>query len=125
MNKESIKELVTKEIDLFLDEYEMPLQEETVGVPWGIEKIAKELQEMRKLLVEPYASEYLCDDNLINNNDRLSKGTRSGYIVAIDDIYALLYDTSANDFVLITKIKNGGWGSWGIRGDACSTFMAR
>ncbi|MFP3756237.1 hypothetical protein SB751_20285 [Cupriavidus sp. SIMBA_020] len=109
----------------YMADFRTPPKGTTVGEPWGIEKISQELDKMRNLLVEPYETRYDCDDALIPAQDRLPKGKRKAYVVAEDICHRLLFDEDAGDFVLVQQSADGTWCSWGIRGDASSSFLAR
>ena len=113
------------EMQDFLDRYTPPSKGETLGTPWDKEKVRQEIREMESLIVEPFECEYFCDDSMIPEEERLTAGERMGFVVAIDGSYALIYDPLAEDYALIYEGSSGRWSSWGIRGDACSTFFAR
>lgn len=113
------------EMQKYLDQYVAPRQGETLGIPWSKERVKQEIEEMAHFMVEPYECEYLCDDSMVTDGQRLPIGMRNGCVVAADGKYALLYDFLAKDYVLVHKGDSGQWFSWGIRGDACSTFLAR
>jgi hypothetical protein len=104
--------------------YEPPERGETLGVPWGKEKVSAAVEDMATLLVDPYSVEYDSGDDLQLPEDRLI-GVRSAFVVAQDDGYYLLYDHEAENFVLAFKHDDGWLKAWGIRGDATSTFFAR
>lgn len=97
---------------------------ETVGVPWGKEKVDAEVEKMASLIVEPYLVKYYSGDDLLLPAQRLI-GERSAFVVAENKRYLLLYDFDAEDFVLATRHNDGRLTSWGVRGDATSTFLAR
>ena len=120
-----LRHAVLDDMARHLAEYEISSERSTVGVPWSEERVRAELDRMRAMLVEPYASEYECDDSLVAEPDRLPRGRRAGYVVAEDGVYRLLFDTAAEDYVLVEHSSDGEWHSWGIRGDASSTFLAR
>lgn len=121
----SLKARVLGDLAKYLAEYRIPPKGSTVGEPWSPNKVEQELDKMRELLVEPYATEYDCNDTHIPSDQRLPKSRRNAYVVAEDESYRLAFDAEAGDFVLIAQASDGTWFSWGIRGDACSTFLAR
>jgi hypothetical protein len=122
---DSLVAALKQEMQQYLDKYIAPREAEILGTPWNKERVKREVQEMARLMVEPYESEYYCNDLMIPEDERLPIGTRTGYVVAVDQSYALLYDVLAGYYALISKGGSGQWSSWGIRGDACSTFLAR
>ena len=120
-----IRRAVVDDIALYLSEYEIPEPGATLGTPWSRAKVAAELEKMRACLVEvPYCVEYLCEDFHPVTRDLMHE-KRSGFVVAEDGSYRLLFDHEAEDFVLVSGGDDVGWGSFGIRGDAPTTFMAR
>lgn len=104
--------------------YEPPSEGQSVGTPWGKERVDAEVEGMATLLVEPYLVQYLSGDDLLPPEQRRT-GIRSAFVVAEDRSYFLLYDFEAEDFVLSVKQPDGRLTAWGIRGDATSTFLAR
>ncbi|CAG2132266.1 Uncharacterised protein [Ralstonia mannitolilytica] len=120
-----LRSKVIEDMERYLAEYRLPPAGSTAGNPWSVSKVERELSKMRDLLVEPYPTKYECDDTLIPVHQRLSKGRRRAYVVAEDGSYRLAFDADAGDFVLISLASNGSWYSWGIRGDASGSFLAR
>lgn len=120
-----LKKKVLEDMAQFLAVYSAPRKANTIGALWDLERVARELDTMRNLLVEPYETEYDCDDALIPVDLRLPQGKRRAYAVAEDDCYRLLFDEDAGDFVLVEQSADGTWFSWGIRGDASTSFLAR
>lgn len=116
---------VVGEMERYAKSYEPTRAGETLGTAWGCERINLEVEKMRALLVTPTMTEYLCDDEVICEADRLPKGIRKAFVVAKDDPYWLLFDCEAEDYVLVYVTDQGELLSIGIRGDATSTFLAR
>lgn len=104
--------------------YEPSDHGQTLGQPWSKEKVSAAIEDMAAHVVDPYLVEYDSGDDLQLPEDRLI-GIRSAFVVAQDGGYYLLYDHEAENFVLAFKHDDGWLKSWGIRGDATSTFLAR
>ena len=122
MNPSDLQRLVLDEMQKYLQGFEAPLPGTTLGTPWSRDKVAAELETMRTLLVAPYEATYLCGDppDALKNTESQKKG----WVVAADGSYKL-FDPEAGDFVLVHASQEGTLASWGIRGDASSTFLAR
>lgn len=120
-----LKKMVLEDMAQYLAEHNVPREGNTIGALWDLERVARELDNMRILLVDPYETEYNCDDALVAADLRLPQGKRRAYVVAEDVCYRLLFDDDAGDFVLVEQSANGTWFSWGIRGDASTSFLAR
>jgi hypothetical protein len=107
----------------YLDSYVEPAPGTTIGIPWSKSKIAAEIDQMKACLVEPFAAEYRDNDG----PGRKESTRRNCWVVAIDDTYGLVFDTAADEFVLVSRSSSSAsdWASFGIRGDAVSTFLAR
>jgi hypothetical protein len=120
-----LRQAAVDDMALYLLEYELPEPGSTWGTPWSREKVAAELEKMRACLVDaPFFVEYLCEDfDPITRDPKCER--RSGFVVAEDGSYRLLFDHEAEDFVLVNGSDDAGWGSFGIRGDASTTFLAR
>jgi len=123
MNPSDLQRFVLDEMRRYLDGYESPAPSTALGTPWTKDKIAIELEAMRSLLIEPYESSYLCGGAIDATNNPPRQ--KPAWVVASDGIYRLLFDPEARDFVLAHASGEGKLSSWGIRGDASSTFLAR
>lgn len=115
---------VEAEFRHYVATYVPPLPRQTVGVPWSKENVEEEVKKTYGLIVDPYLVTYFSGDDLLPPDQRLI-GERSAFVVAEDKSYFLLYDFDAEDFVLAFMQNDGRLTSWGIRGDATSTFLAR
>jgi hypothetical protein len=122
MTAAELKRRLTDEMARYLESYIEPAPKTTVGVPWSKDKIATEIHQMKGCLVEPFAAEY-------KNNDEPGQEPkrRSCWVVAMDDTYGLVFDPLAEEYVLVSRSSSSAndWASFGIRGDAVSTFLAR
>jgi len=123
MSPAELQMFVLREMSTYFEGYEAPAPGTGLGTPWSKEVISIELEKMRALLVQPYESSYLCGDSVdVKKHPPFMK---KAWVVAVDGIYRLLFDPEANDFVLVHASDAGEMFSWGIRGDASSTFLAR
>lgn len=121
----ALREAVAAEMELYLTEYDAPELGTTYGTPWSKERVAIEIEKMRKcLLAMPFFAEYICEDFDASTGMPKSK-RRSGFVVAEDGSYRLVFDHEAHDYVLVSGGDDVGWGSFSIRGDAPTTFLAR
>jgi phosphoserine phosphatase len=123
MNPSDLQRFVLDEMQKYLQTFEAPLPGTTLGTPWSRDKVAAELETMRSLLVIPYEASYVCGDS--PNTLKLTEPQKKAWVVAADGSYKLLFDPEAGDFVLVHASREGTLASWGIRGDASSTFLAR
>jgi hypothetical protein len=120
-----LRQAVVADMDLYLAEYRPPEPGTTYGTPWTKERISNELEKMRECLVDvPYLMEYLCEDFDLSTGRPMSE-PRTGFVVAEDADYRLLFDPQVGDFVLVTGGDDCGWSSFHVRGDAPTTFLAR
>jgi hypothetical protein len=121
----ALRQAVLDDMARYLSEYELPEPGSTFGTPWSRERVAGELEKMRICLIdEPYFVEYICEDfGPVTRDPKQER--RSGYVVAEAGGYRLLFDHEAEDFVLVNGSDDAGWGSFSIRGDAPTTFLAR
>lgn len=123
MTGAELKRRLIDEMERYLESYVEPAPGTTIGTPWPKNGIAAEIDQMKVCLVEPFAAEYR--DN--NGPGRQEPTRRSCWVLAIDDTYGLVFDPAADEFVLVSRSSSSAsdWGSFGIRGDAVSTFLAR
>jgi hypothetical protein len=122
MTGAELKRRLTAEMAAYLESYVEPAPGTTIGIPWSKDKIATEIDQMKVCLVEPFAAEYK------NNDEPGQEPTRrSCWVVATDDTYGLVFDLIADEYVLVSRSSSSAsnWASFGIRGDAVSTFLAR
>lgn len=124
MEPSSLKRFVLEDMQRFFNEYELPPTGTTVGQPWSKERVALELGKMQLCVVDPSLVECKVMDTLeeMNANPPVR---RQCWLVAIDGDYGLLFDPVANDFALAGNSAEHGWATFGIRGDAVTTFLAR
>ena len=122
MTGAELKRRLTDEMAAYLESYVEPAPGTTVGIPWSKDKIAAEIDQMKVCLVEPFAAEYKNNDERGQDPQRLKC-----WVVATDDTYGLAFDPMANEYVLVSRSSSfaSDWASFGIRGDAVSTFLAR
>jgi hypothetical protein len=125
VNPTALRQAVLEDMERYLAEYTLPPIGTTYGTPWSKERIAAELETMRTLLVDPYPSEYFSEDKVLPDAERALLAARPAYVVAEDGSYRLLFDPESGEYVLVSGNLENGWGSFGIRGDASSTFLAR
>lgn len=123
MTGAELKRRLTDEMKRYLESYVEPPRGTTVGVPWSKYRIAAEIDQMKVCLVEPFAAEYTDTDD----PGRQERIRRTCWVVAIDDTYGLVFDPSADEYVLVCRSSStaADWASFGIRGDAVSAFLAR
>ena len=121
----ALRRAVVNDMNAFLAEYRLPESGTTYGTPWDKARVACELEKMHACLVDvPFCAEYICEDFDASTGKGKSE-RRSGFVVAEDGSYRLVFDYEAQDFVLVSGSETAGWGSFNIRGDAPTTFMAR
>jgi hypothetical protein len=124
VHPQRLRRQVEAEFLQFAATYKSPERGETLGAPWRKEKVSAAVEEMVLLVIDPYHVEYDSSDDVQRPEDRIG-GIRSAFVVASDGGYHLLYDYEAENFVLAFRHDDGWLKSWGIRGDATSTFLAR
>lgn len=122
MTASELKSFVLQDMKMYLAEYEVPAPGTTVGTPWSKERVARELEKMLPCVIDPFATEYFLEDT---EEQRTAGIRRTCWVIAIDGSYGLLYDPTAEDFVLACQSSENEWGSIGVRGDAVTTFLAR
>ncbi|WP_124511242.1 hypothetical protein [Acidovorax sp. FJL06] len=125
VDPDALRRAVLEDMARYLAEYTLPLSGATYGTPWSKERVAAELETMRTLLVDPYPFEYFSEDRILPDAERAAPVVRSAWVVAEDGSYRLLFDPAVREYVLVSGTPENGWGSFGIRGDAPSTFLAR
>ncbi|MBS7808455.1 hypothetical protein [Variovorax sp. PCZ-1] len=121
----ALKHAVLEDMERYLSEYTIPPVGTTFGTPWPKERIASGLERMRALLVEPYLSTYFCEDKTMFDAEHSLPAASPAWVVAEDGNYRLMFDPEAEDYVLVSGSAENGWGSFGVRGDAPTTFLAR
>lgn len=125
IDPDTLRQTVLEDMERYLAHYTLPLPGTTYGTPWSKDRVAAELETMRTLLVDPYPSEYFIEDRILPDAECTLPAVRSAWVVAEDGSYRLLFDPAVREYVLVSGTPENGWGSFGIRGDAPSTFLSR
>lgn len=123
-NPHALKRFVLEDMERYHAEYDLPPPGATVGMPWSKERVAAELDRMRPCLVEPVLVECSVRDTFDDVSAQHPE-RRECWLVAVDGGYGLLFDPIANDFALAGQSEAEGWATFGVRGDAVTTFLAR
>ena len=121
MTADDVAERVRAELEAF--HYVELTREEagTLGIPWSAEKVAGEIELLRRALVAPVLTEVV-------DMDTFSPGKRIAewWLVAEAPGQKLLfYDPYFDEFALAIGDPLHRPESICVRGDLCSTFMAR
>jgi hypothetical protein len=121
----ALRRAVLEDMDRYLSEYTLPPPGTTYGTPWSKDRIAAELEIMRSLLVDPHPTSYFPEEKMWSDAEGKIFEARAAWVVAEDRSYRLLFDAVLAEFVLVSGTPENGWGSFGLHGDAPSTFLAR
>lgn len=124
MDSHILKQFILDDMERYYATYELPLPGTTVGVPWSKQQVAAELDRMRPCLIEPFLVKCAVRDTFDEANVT-DPERRQCWLVAVDGDYGLLFDPIANDFALAASSTAEEWTTFGIRGDAVTTFLAR
>jgi hypothetical protein len=125
LDPSALRKAVLDDMASYMTEYMSSFSGATYGTPWSKERIAAELETMKNLLLNPYPFEYFSEDTILPGAERMQSDIRACYVVAEDGSYRLVFDLVSKEYVLVCGSPENGWGSFGIRGDATSTFLAR
>lgn len=117
----ALRREIESETHRCLAEYEPP--EGTYGMPWGREKVAVELVEMRRCLIDPYWIDVDIQDPPDNHMGPYQR-YRCVAVAEDRDSYLMVFMPHRNAYLLLGRTEDG-WGSLGVDGDAVGTFLAR
>ena len=121
MTREEVAERVQADLDSFT--YVEKTREEagTLGIPWSAKRVGEEMELLKKALVTPELIQVI-DFDTLKAGKRLAKW----WLVAQAEGFNLvLYDPECNQFALAIGDPQDNPKSVCVRGDLCSTFMAR
>ena len=121
MTREEVSERVRAELDSF--RYTEHTREEagTLGTPWSASRVAGEMELLKKALVTPVLVQVV-DFDTVKSEKRLAKW----WLVAqAPGMNLVLYDPEFDEFALATGDREDSPESVCVRGDLCTTFMAR
>ncbi|HEY8616704.1 hypothetical protein [Phenylobacterium sp.] len=109
------------EMDRYVEDYEPP--EGTFGTPWNREKVAAEVAEMRRCLIEPYWIDVDIQDP---PHDHFGPQRSYACVAVAEDpgSYLLVFMPHRDAFLLLSRTEDR-WQSLGVDGDAVGTFLAR
>ena len=120
----TLRQRVESEFRGYVASYSVMRAGGLLGVALSKKHFEDDVARMLACVVDPYLDRYDLGNGILSS-DRDMLGYRPAFVVAEDDPYFLLFDYVAEDFVLAWKASNGQLKSWGLRGDAASTFHAR
>lgn len=125
MDPHVLKQFVLEDMERYYVEYELPPPGTTAGVPWSKERVAAELDRMRPCLVDPVLVECAVRDSFDDVNSQHPERRQCWLVASDGGGYGLLFDPVARDFALAGWSEPEGWVTFGVRGDAVTTFLAR
>ena len=117
----ALRRELESETHRYVEEYEPP--EGTFGTPWSREKVAVEVTEMRRCLIEPYWIDVDIQDPPHNHTGPYK---RYPCVAVAEDPgnYLMVFMPHREAFLLLWRSEDG-WKSLGVDGDAVGIFLAR
>jgi hypothetical protein len=113
---------IESETHRYLAQYAPP--QGTFGTPWSREKVAAELAEMRRCLIEPYWIEVDIQDPPHNHSGPCRRYPCVAVAADPSGRCLMVFMPHRDAFLLLWPDGNG-WRSLGVDGDAVGTFLAR
>jgi hypothetical protein len=117
----ALRRELESETHRYIAEYRPP--EGTFGTPWSREKVAAEVAEMRRCLIQPYWIDVEIQDPLHNSTGLFR---RYPCVAVAEDPgnYLMVFMPHRDAFLLLWRGEDG-WKSLGVEGDAVGTFFSR